>query len=249
MSETQNKTQLSKKILIKGKIEALTGLLIGGTNSAMGIGGPDKLVIRNPISKEPYIPGSSLKGKMRALLEISKGYVQPVNMGAVKIGPSTDSNHITAVLFGVAITGKEATAQRPSRLICRDGKLLNGDSFKDLTELPYTETKTEVVIDRVTSAASPRTFERVPAGAIFELDLVLNVFEGDGFKEAALLNATFQALRLLQDDYLGGSGSRGSGRVKFRIERIEQKTMEAYADPDKAASVPVTPISIPAELQ
>lgn len=241
---TNNDTKLVKKILIHGKIEALTGLMIGSSNTAMGIGGIDKMVVRNPISNQPYIPGSSLKGKMRALLEIGR---REITFNDGKAGSSNNPEHLSAWLFGMVRPNDKA--QRPSRLICRDGKLLNGDSFKELTELPYTETKTEVVIDRVTSAASPRTFERVPAGAIFELDLVLNVFEGDKFNEAALLSATFQALRLLQDDYLGGSGSRGSGRVKFRIEHIEQKTMEAYADPDKAASVPVTPISIPAELQ
>lgn len=219
------KIKLNKKILIKGEIEALSGLLIGGSNTAMGIGGPDKMVIRNPINNEPYIPGSSLKGKMRALLEISYGYVKDVRMGNVRFGPSDNPNHVTTVLFGSASTDDR---QRPSRIIFRDGKLTNGEEFGDKTDLPFTESKTEVVIDRVTSAAMPRTFERVPAGAKFELSLVLNIFDGDNNSEEELLTHTFRGLQMLQDDYLGGSGSRGSGRVKFRISSIVERNVDYY---------------------
>lgn len=218
--------KLNKKILIKGEIEALSGLLIGGSNTAMGIGGPDKMVIRNPINNEPYIPGSSLKGKMRSLLEISYGYIKEVKMGHVKYGPSDNIDHVTTLLFGSA--HKDVEKQRPSRIIFRDGKLKNGDDFRDKTDLPYTESKTEVVIDRITSAAMPRTFERVPAGAIFELDIVLNIFEGDNKTEDELLTHTLRGLQMLQDDYLGGSGSRGSGRVKFRIKSIIERPVEYY---------------------
>jgi CRISPR-associated protein Csm3 len=82
--------------------------------------------------------------------------------------------------------------------------------------LPYTESKTEVAIDRVTSKANPRTFERVPAGAKFKLELVLNVFKDEDEKS---LKATLnQAIKLLEDDYLGGHGSRGYGQVKIELE-------------------------------
>jgi len=217
--------KLNKKILIKGEIETLSGLLIGGSNTAMAIGGPDKMVIRNPISNEPYIPGSTLKGKMRSLMEISHGFIKDVRMGNVKYGPSDDPNHITTVLFGSASTDEN---QRPSRIIFRDGKLINGEDFRDKTDLPFTESKTEVVIDRITSAAMPRTFERVPAGAKFELDIVLNIFEGDNKTESELLNLTLRGLQMLQDDYIGGSGSRGSGRVKFRIHSIKERPVDYY---------------------
>lgn len=219
------KIKLNKKILIKGEIETLSGLLIGGSNTAMAIGGPDKMVIRNPITNEPYIPGSTLKGKMRSLMEISRGFIKEVRMGDVKYGPSDDPNHITTVLFGSASTDKN---QRPSRIIFRDGRLINGDDFRDKTDLPFTESKTEVVIDRITSAAMPRTFERVPAGAKFELDIVLNIFEGDNNTEEELLNLTLRGLQMLQDDYIGGSGSRGSGRVKFRIHSIKERPVDYY---------------------
>lgn len=219
--------KLNKKIIIQGEIEALTGLLIGGSNTAMGIGGPDKTVIRNPFNNQPYIPGSSLKGKTRSLMELSYGYIMDVNMGKVKHGPSDDINHITALLFGTA-NSKRIERQRPSRILFSDGKLINGDEFRDQTDLPYTESKTEVVIDRITAAAMPRTFERVPAGAKFELRIVLNIFEHDNFPETELLTHTFKGLLLLQDDYLGGSGSRGSGRVKFKITKVEERSSEYY---------------------
>lgn len=222
---TTSKINLTKKLVIKGEIEAVTGLMIGGSNTAMSIGGPDKMVIRNPITNEPYIPGSSLKGKMRSLLEISYGYVKDVNMGQVKNGPSDDPNHITTVLFGSARTDEQ---QRPSRIICRDGRLLNGDSFRDMTDLPYTESKTEVVIDRITSKAMPRTFERVPAGARFALNIVVNIFEQDNKTEKELIDLTIRGLQMIQDDYIGGSGSRGSGQVKFHIQEIKQRTADFY---------------------
>lgn len=221
-------TTLVKKIFIKGEVEALTGLLIGGSNTAMGIGGPDKTVIRNPISGQPYIPGSSLKGKMRSLLEISYGYLgsKPMSKDVIHV-PSDDPTQITTVLFGSA-RGDEY--QRPSRIIFRDGKLLEADNKEvwDKTDLPFTESKTEVVIDRITSKAMPRTFERVPAGARFELDIVLNIFEGDNKSEAELLSHTLRGLQMLQDDYIGGSGSRGSGRVKFKITSITERSVGYY---------------------
>lgn len=219
--------QLTKKILIKGEIKAVTGLLIGGSNTAMGIGGPDKMVIRNPVSNEPYIPGSSLKGKMRSLLEISYGNLGDTKMGQVYNGPSQDPDKVTTLLFGSAINGQEKARQRPSRIIVRDGYLTNGDILKN-TDLPFTESKTEVVIDRVTSAAMPRTFERVPAGAIFKLDLVLNIMDDENFGEDKLREQTFRALEMVQDDYLGGSGSRGSGQVEFTINSVVERSSEYY---------------------
>jgi len=216
--------KLLKKIIITGEIEALTGLMIGGSNTAMGIGGPDKMVIRNPVTNQPYIPGSSLKGKMRSLLELSYGYIGNKKMGGkVENGPDEDPNHESTQLFGTARTD---TRQRPSRIICRDGFLLNPDALKG-TELPFTEAKTEVVIDRITSQAMPRTFERVPAGAKFALNIVVNIFDDDTFKDQ-FKTLTFKALQLLQDDYLGGSGSRGNGQVRFKITRVIERSSEFY---------------------
>jgi CRISPR-associated protein Csm3 len=209
--------KLQKKIIYTGTIILKTGLHIGGTNAALNIGGPDKFVVRNPINNVPYIPGSSLKGKMRALIEILHGCITVTNKGEVK--PSEDPNSISGSLFGVA-TGNQNN--KPSRLIVRDAELdINACDFSN-TDLPYTESKTEVAIDRVTAKANPRTFERVPAGAKFNLNMVLNVFEGED--EQALRATVRQAIKLLEDDYLGGHGSRGYGQVEINIESEEDKT-------------------------
>lgn len=192
----------------------MTGLHIGGTNAALNIGGPDKFVVRNPINNIPYIPGSSLKGKMRALVEIAKGCIS--NKGKA----SEDPNSISGKLFGVA-TGKDDN--RPSRLIVRDADLdvSKEDMFAN-TDLPYTESKTEVAIDRITAKANPRTFERVPAGAQFKLNMVLNIFDGEDEEE--LVRTLNFAIELLQDDYLGGHGSRGYGQVKIKLNEPLEKT-------------------------
>lgn len=206
--------KLIKKIIYTGTITLKTGLHIGGTNAALNIGGPDKFVVRNPINNIPYIPGSSLKGKMRALVEIVKGCVDNDRGGA---RASKDPNSISGKLFGVA-TGKNDN--KPSRLIIRDAELdVSNPGMFENTDLPYTESKTEVSIDRVTAAANPRTFERVPAGARFNLNMVLNIFEGENEKE--LKDVLKLAIRLLHDDYLGGHGSRGYGQVEIKFDNPE----------------------------
>lgn len=208
--------RLVKKIIYTGTITLKTGLHIGGTNAALNIGGPDKFVVRNPINNVPYIPGSSLKGKMRALVEIAKGCVSDGKA-------CNDPRSISGELFGVA-TGKDDN--RPSRLIVRDAELdLSKPEMFDNTDLPYTESKTEVAIDRITAKANPRTFERVPAGAKFKLNMVLNIFEGEN--EQRLKDTLQLAIRLLQDDYLGGHGSRGYGQVEITLDPQEGRT-ETY---------------------
>ena len=208
--------KLVKKIIYTGTITLKTGLHIGGTNAALNIGGPDKFVVRNPINNVPYIPGSSLKGKMRALVEIAKGCISDGKA-------SNDPKSLSGELFGVATGNSD---NRPSRLIVRDAELdLSRPEMFDNTDLPYTESKTEVAIDRITAKANPRTFERVPAGAQFKLNMVLNIFEGEN--EQRLKETLQLAIRLLQDDYLGGHGSRGYGQVEIRLDSQDGRT-ETY---------------------
>jgi len=104
--------KLIKKIKVSGEIILKTGLHVGGTNSSLNIGGPDKFVVRNPLTNKPYIPGSSLKGKMRSLLELMEGTIYKDRNG---YGPTKDSNSKAGNLFGTI--GEE---QQPSRLIVRD---------------------------------------------------------------------------------------------------------------------------------
>ncbi len=218
---------LSKKIFIEGTIEVKTGLSIGSSSVGLEIGGADKVVVRNPINNQPYIPGSSLKGKMRSLLEKMEGqltYEKDEN-GNITAMPCKCGKCLICQIFGVPAEEKGM----PARLIVRDSELKNLELLKKAknTDMPYTEIKTEVVIDRITSAATPRNFERVPAGAVFDLNLICNIYEGDNEKE--ILDELFKGLKLVQDDYLGGSGTRGYGQVKFEInEPLQYKDEDSY---------------------
>jgi len=73
-----------------------------------------------------------------------------------------------------------------------------------------TEVKSENAIDRITSQANPRTLERVPAGARFHFRIVMDILCPE---DRELLPRVVEGLRLMEDDTLGGGGSRGSGRV------------------------------------
>lgn len=210
--------KLIKKIIVTGKLTLKTGLHIGGTNTSLNIGGPDNFVVRNPITNIPYIPGSSLKGKMRSLIELRDGTIS-------QRGECTqDSTSFAGALFGTI--GKDDN-NHPSRLIVRDCDLISDKELFTNTDMPYTESKTEVTINRITAKAMPRTFERVPAGAIFNVNMVLNIFEDEN--EESLLKTLKAALALLEDDYLGGSGSRGYGQVEFSDMKFESKPTDTYA--------------------
>lgn len=211
--------KLTKKIFINGNIICKTGLHIGGSGEEMSIGGVDNIVIRDPLTNAPYIPGSSLKGKMRSLLDKCAGI-------------DNNGNHLDKskgdLIFKVF--GPRADEKKEiGRLIVRDA-FITEESIQRLsaleTELPYTEVKTEVTINRVTSEANPRQMERVPAGAEFDFELVLNIFEGDDDRE--LLSLVFEGMMLLQDDYLGGSGTRGYGKISFKNLNIKYRTIEDY---------------------
>lgn len=224
--------QLKGRVFIRFEIHAVTGLHVGGSETGIEIGGVDKVVIRDPITNRPYIPGSSLKGKTRSLLEKYRG--RPLNrkIGDTYIHSCEDEGDYAQCdicqVFGVP--GEEEFAT-PTRLVVRD-VLLTDESARKLeevhTDLPYTEVKTEVSIDRVTSAANPRRMERVPAGAVFgPAELVYSVYGGsngktpiaDPAQDVARLRTIVEGLQLLEDDYLGGLGSRGSGKI--RLENIE----------------------------
>ena len=235
--------KLVKKIRVRGFIKALTGLHIGGSNLEMGIGGADATVIRNPITNEPYIPGSSLKGKMRALLErlhVGEEYARSFGEGFgansnVQQFVFKDIRHPIVQLFGTTpeeVRKQNLPEQPVARLIVRDCLLTRKWAQKlrdsEHTDMPFTEVKTEVAIDRVTSAAVPRQLERVPAGAVFRMEQVINVYEGDD--EQKLLNLLFEGLMLVQHDYLGGKGSRGSGQVRIVVRQVAYRDRTSYAE-------------------
>jgi CRISPR-associated protein Csm3 len=218
--------KLISKTIIAGTITLETGLHIGGSKSSLDIGGLDSPVIKNPLGV-PYIPGSSLKGKLRSLLA-SKNNVN-------KNEDEHDDIKIIKQLFGYAGKNKKgdevAVPGEVTRLIVRDA-MLDTEKFKKaftdkdaILETEFTQEKAENKIQRKSGKAEhPRFIERVPAGAIFNFELVLNNYiedENEGF-----INLIKQGFSLLEDDYIGGSGTRGYGKVKISITSEENKTYQ-----------------------
>ncbi|HLW33098.1 MAG TPA: type III-A CRISPR-associated RAMP protein Csm3 [Aequorivita sp.] len=199
--------------LVKGVISLESGLHIGGSSDALEIGGVDNEVVKHPITGEPYIPGSSLKGRMRSLLERKLGKIDskgnPCNCGR------RDCD--ICLLFGAHKRADSKAA--PPRLLFRDAKLTEQtrDKFKKFIASKgksYLEIKAENTIDRKSGAAiHPRFIERVPAGAKFDFEIAIQVFDQDNIDE--LLQTVKDGLNLVENTYLGGSGSRGYGKVKF----------------------------------
>ena len=223
--------KLFGRVFIRGEIEAVTGLHIGGSGADLEIGGLDKEVVRNPLTKRPYIPGSSLRGKMRSQTEKVKGLPQnnkiaQVTIHTCKSKPDYAKCPVCQV-FGVPA---ELDFSGPTRLVVRDVELsdASAQALNDAkTDLLYAELKTEVAIDRVTSAATPRTIERVPAESVFgPAELVFSVYEKDDYTR---LKVVIDALQLVEDDYLGGSGSRGSGKVRFKNLEVSARSHSDYA--------------------
>ena len=212
---------------IKAKIKVKSGLHIGGSNDEIKIGGIDNPVIKNPLTNEPYIPGSSLKGKIRSLIEWQFGTM-------TNDGKPTDvtknSNEIAkkiAKIFGNGATIKDNNLAKeigPTRVSFADCALLNKDKLLEKNAL--TEEKVEVTINRLTGAVGgggPRHMERVPAGAEFDFSVTLIEFEGDKDFEAILA----LGMKLLEMTNLGGNGSRGYGKIEFEdINGLDNKYLE-----------------------
>lgn len=209
---------------IQGSIELRSGLHIGSGNTEMHIGGTDNPVIKNPVSGEPYIPGSSLKGKVRSLMEWRAGVVEcsqgkPLRFRdlAVLNGEQLTAGENILRLFGGAPEGADQDQNLvarigPTRLAFWDAGLSPEwvKGTKDQGML-LTEVKMENSIDRIKGVAeNPRNTERVPAGARFDFRLTMRVHDGEDLLEDVLLG-----LRLLELTGLGGSGSRGYGKLSF----------------------------------
>lgn len=190
------------KLEITGKIEAVSGLHIGASDAFSAIGAIDSPVVRDAYSDMPMIPGSSLKGKIRALL--AKKY--PNN----KIEKTADDDvEMILRLFGSSAKKKIQN----SRLIFTDLVMENWEELKKFGVQSQTEAKFENTINRMTSEANPRQIERVVRGAKFPLSIIYNAEEEDEIIDDIKLLK--EGMTLLTYDYLGGNGSRGYGRVKF----------------------------------
>lgn len=225
---TAREIKLYGRIFLVGDIVTRSGLHIGGAGTALEIGGVDNVVIRDPLTNRPYIPGSSLRGKMRSWWEKATGAQQNKEIGqgvfihvceTQKDEKPEDflARYRECPVCQVYGVPAEANIPAPTRLIVGD-TFMDESSVESLqreaqTDLPYTEIKWEAAIDRVTSAATPRQMERVPANVWFrDLRMAYSVFEPGDIQRFLYV---LQSMLLVEDDYLGGQGSRGSGRIAF----------------------------------
>jgi len=217
------------KVFIGGIIECVTGLHVGAPQGSLEIGGVDNPVIRDPRTGAPYLPGSSIKGKLRSLAERAFG---------VEFNRSTGNGYrhecnvrecMVCRVFG-STRKKDSNGENiPSRLRVRDAFLTQESlGWMERMDSPtfYTELKYENSLDRVTCAANPRPVERVPAGAEFHFELVYDVDKEEEYRKD--LDNLVSLMRMLEDDYLGGNGSRGHGKVRFKDLKVVLRPRDFY---------------------
>lgn len=218
-----------KQIEIKrlfGKIVVKTGLHIGAGNEEVHIGGVDSPIIRNPLNLEPYIPGSSIKGKMRSLTEWKLNKINMEESNSDELGSLCSCGKADCPVcrvFGSANGRKKETEESkkrgPTRIIVRDAVLSKESKELFYSDKEIVEVKSENSINRITAKANPRFLERIVPGVEFDFEISYRVIDtGDGgdmdkkyFNEVVL-----ESLKLLQNDYLGGGGSRGNGQIEFK---------------------------------
>jgi CRISPR-associated protein Csm3 len=232
------------KLVLEGEIQCQTGLHIGAGKGSLEIGGADNPVVKDAFGI-PYIPGSSLRGRLRSLLEQALGlalpnelvYVSKRKGQEVRIHQSDRADDEVCVLFGrnpgrverVNGDALETSNATPARLTVYDAPLMVDSITPQMRENlddELTEVKSENAVDRITSQANPRTLERVPAGARFRFRMVLDVLCEE---DKPLLGRVAEGMRLLEDDALGGGGSRGNGRIAFTNLQCAWRGKDYYA--------------------
>lgn len=207
--------------VITGQIECVTGLHIGGSADQIDIGGVDLPIIKHPINGEPYIPGSSLKGKMRSQLEKKLGKFddrgEPCGCGK--------NDCLVCTVFGAHKNTRHNLGS--TRILVRDAKLSDEtkkeySAMMEASGASYIEKKVENIVNRKTGTAEhPRSQERVPSGARFDFEIVLQIADNDN--ESALIDFVKKGLKEVEMTYLGGYGSRGSGQVRFDRLKLDNQ--------------------------
>src|SRR6476469_4242551 len=232
------------KLILEGEIQCQTGLHIGAGKGSLEIGGADNPVVKDAFGI-PYIPGSSLRGRLRSLLEQTLGLAVPSELiylskrkgQEVRIHQSDRPDDEICILFGrnpgrvERVSGEAIESPRatPARLTIYDAPLVVESITPQMRENlddELTEVKSENAVDRITSQANPRTLERVHAGARFHVRFVMDVLCEE---DAPLFARVVEGLRLLEDDSLGGGGSRGSGRVRFANMKLTWRSKAYYS--------------------
>lgn len=205
---------------ITGKIIVKTGLHIGAGNEKVEIGGMDNPIIRNPLTQEPYIPGSSIKGKMRSLLEWKLGKILDSKGNPCSCGKS--DCEICRVFGSANKSGKGDSSENtkgPTRIIVRDAVLAKEWKEKFNQGKPIVEEKSENSLNRITAVANPRPIERVVPGVEFDFEIayrIIDTDDGGDTDKKYFTSVVLEGLKLLQEDFLGGGGSRGNGQIEFK---------------------------------
>ncbi len=212
--------QLKEIWEVTAELTCVTGCHVGGSKDVLEIGGMDNPVIRHPLTQRPYLPGSSLKGKFRSLLEAADGKgvngepcgcAQPTCRVCRYFGPHRKPRHTL----------------NPTRFLFRDAFLTSAsqeqlEAAYEQVGLFYAEEKLENTINRTTHVATnPRVQERVPAGTSFQFVLGVRVYQGD---DTSLMRQTIQEMvEMVEHDAIGGGGSRGSGQI--RLDQLTIRTV------------------------
>jgi CRISPR-associated protein Csm3 len=282
---------LTGKFRLESVLKVETGLHIGGGGESLDIGGLDKPVIRDPLTNYPYLPGSSIKGKLRSILErlLNKPLNRPGGSDTYRYESDDLEDGFTEIngqfipyegartcklcrVFGSTggsggriktwiktsivneqgldkfgnrpIEGQDYTSTRgrnaPSRILVRDCHLMPASAEKlekVATGLYMTEWKFENGMDRITAAANPRQLERVPAGAEFKFELVYTV-ENPAQAAEDLKNLAI-ALAIMEDDALGGHGSRGYGKIRFQDFNLSYRDYSQFTSGSVSESNPL----------
>ena len=238
--------QFKAHVLLSGQIYCLSGLHIGGSEEIYDIGREEDPLLKDPIGGLPYIPGSSLKGKMRSALEWVLGLVE--QGGEAHNCDRADCP--VCRIFGTSAEqhSPEPQPAGPTRLFVRDAHL-SQETLRDPRYVKHRiflpEIKTETSLNRITSATTPRRMERVPRGARFDFEMLYGVYDLDhdeGEGDIANLQQLAIALQLLEAGALGGGGSRGSGRIRLerpaaQIKRLADYQRQAAGEPDAGARI------------
>jgi len=251
----QTELKFIGKLILAADLNCESGLHIGAGKGSLEIGGADNPVVKDAFGR-PYVPGSSIRGKLRSLLEQAAGlnpsemvYLSKRRGQEVRIHQSDRADDDICILFGrnpgrlerMSGDAIESASATPARLTVYDAPL-DLDSItpqmRENLDDELTEVKSENAVDRITSQANPRTLERVPAGARFKLRIVLDVLCEE---DKSLAARVAEGLRMLEDDSLGGGGSRGNGRVRIANLRASWRGKafysEAAAETELAAGV------------
>ena len=237
------------KITLSGTLRTLTGLHIGARSGSVNPRGIDAPIVREPFRRTnnggqdsrlfPYIPGSSLRGKLRMLLvRVLKKPVQEVIRAGgkpIRLHSCQEEGCQVCRLFGSVPVGDDNWSF-PSAVHFTDLRLTPEARQHFAREL-----KSENATDRLTLSANPRVIERIPPGATFDFSLTYYVRNPNTME--ADVNNLLMTLSLLQDDSLGGHGSRGYGQVSLSLTEMTaqhfrgQKEEKSYSLKDTQKSL------------